>query len=327
MNQRYFYLAKAVIVASLAISASAAWAERPKNENPACSFTGGAYYKSNNTLYLESFAKEGAKVKYDANAASCLNENASDRLKVTIERSVALTQNSTLILPIAVRKSGQYTSSCVNMYDIYNFSKVNGKWIADGKNMQDKLSANRPALIVADTKSSKCKDIKEITFLAQSYNNNPAPAHDQNLELWLHDNNSNTQSFVFAGTYSYEEWKAGDGKIGKVYGYAARDKGAVTAGQFVKVGTGANIAPLRAYLRYRGHGLAKVSSDAVGEEDLPETIEVRLHDSDSTLSIGKLNTFTGELKMDDRRFDLKGRTIGEKPANWGMFLDNKRKIR
>lgn len=326
MNTNYSAFAKVALFLMVAVMATSAWCARP-SESPTCKFTGGAYYKSNNTLYLESFAKEGAKVKYDANAASCLNENASDRLKVTIERSVALTQNSTLILPIAVRKSGQYTSSCVNMYDIYNFSKVNGKWIADGKNMQDKLSANRPALIVADTKSSKCKDIKEITFLAQSYNNNPAPAHDQNLELWLHDNNSNTQSFVFAGTYSYEEWKAGDGKIGKVYGYAARDKGAVTAGQFVKVGTGANIAPLRAYLRYRGHGLAKVSSDAVGEEDLPETIEVRLHDSDSTLSIGKLNTFTGELKMDDRRFDLKGRTIGEKPANWGMFLDNKRKIR
>ena len=24
---------------------------------------------------------------------------------------------------------------------------------------------------------------------------------------------------------------------------------------------------------------------------------------------------------------LKGRTVGEKPANWGLFLDNKRKIR
>jgi hypothetical protein len=213
------------------------------------------------------------------------------------------------------------------MYDIYNFSKVNGKWIADGKNMQDNLSANRPALIVADTKSSKCKDIKEITFLAQSYNNNPAPAKDQNLELWLHDNSAHTESFVFAGTYNYVEWKAGDGKIGKVYGYAARDKGAVTAGQFVKVGTGANIAPLRAYLRYKGHGLAKVSSDAVSEEDLPETIEVRLHDSDSTLSIGKLNTITGEFKMEGRRFDLNGRAVGEKPANHAVYVDKKKVVR
>jgi hypothetical protein len=193
--------------------------------------------------------------------------------------------------------------------------------------MQDNLSANRPALIVADTKSSKCKDIKEITFLAQSYNNNPAPAKDQNLELWLHDNSAHTESFVFAGTYSYVEWKAGDGAIGKVYGYAAKDKGAVTAGQFVKVGTGANIAPLRAYLRYKGHGLAKVSSDAVSEEDLPETIEVRLHDSDSTMSIGKLNTITGEFKMEGRRFDLNGRAVGEKPANHAVYVDKKKVVR
>lgn len=326
MNTNYSAFAKVALFLMVAVMATSAWCARP-SESPTCSFTGGAYYKSNNTVYLESFAEKGALVKYDASAASCLNKSASDRLKVTIERSAALTQNSTLILPIAVRKSGQYTSSCVNMYDIYNFSKVNGKWIADGKNMQDKLSANRPALIVADTKSSKCKDIKEITFLAQSYNNNPAPAKDQNLELWLHDNSAHTESFVFAGTYSYVEWKAGDGAIGKVYGYAARDKGAVTAGQFVKVGTGANIAPLRAYLRYRGHGLAKVSSDAVSEEDLPETIEVRLHDSDSTLSIGKLNTITGEFKMEGRRFDLNGRAVGEKPANHAVYVDKKKVVR
>ena len=60
---------------------------------------------------------------------------------------------------------------------------------------------------------------------------------------------------------------------------------------------------------------------------MPETIEVRLIDGDSTMSIGKLNPVTGEIQMDSRRFDLNGRVINGKPANHGVYVNKKKAVR
>ena len=321
MNQRYFYLAKAVIVASLAISASAAWAERPKNEDPACSFTGGAYYKSNNTLYLESFAKEKSSVAFKDKDVQCINKNGfNSSTVVVVERDTELKSHSTIMLPIPVRIKSA-SSACITIADPVKMErKSNGKYEIQANPVQ-RFDKNRPQLMLLDTTSSKCADIKEIYFAATG---TKFEIGTSNTYYWLDGNNH----YTFTGTYSYKKWAAGDSELGKIYGYAAKKKSNVAGGQFVKVGGGAFVPPLRAYLKYTGgKSLTKKSSDAEEIAEIPDEIDVVIAKSDSTLSIGKLNTFTGELKMDDRRFDLKGRTIGEKPANWGMFLDNKRKIR
>ena len=54
-------LATTIVVMSSLISS--AWAARPEGD-PTCSFVGGAFYKSNNTLYLESINDENAKVEW-----------------------------------------------------------------------------------------------------------------------------------------------------------------------------------------------------------------------------------------------------------------------
>ncbi|MBO7414059.1 MAG: hypothetical protein J6U20_10450 [Fibrobacter sp.] len=326
MNQGYSYLAKAVFVVSLVLSATAVWAGRPSG-NPTCSFTGGAYYKSNNTLYLESFAKDSAKVVFNETAAKCLRDKAADSMVVTIERDTPLKANSTIVLPVDVKTDKKYTGNCVTVYEIADFNNSRGQWEAVGKNTMGNLSKHTPFLMIANTKAKGCADLMEISFVSTS-KNFQATARDQVLEKWLYNSATGNQTgFVFAGTYKYKKWEAGDSEISRVYGYAAKEKKNVDAGKFVKIGSGAYLPPLRAYLRYRDGSRGLYKASAAEDIELPETIEVRLLDSDSTLSIGKLNTFTGEIKMDDRRFDLKGRTVGEKPANWGMFLDNKRKIR
>ena len=327
MKESYSYMVKAVIVASLAFSVATAWAARPKDEIPACEFTGGAYYKSNNTLYLESYSKKNSKVVFNEAAANCLSQKSSNDMVVTVERDTPLKANSTIVLPIDVRTSQDYTSGCVQVYEINDFNNSRGTWEAVGKNVLGNLSKHAAFLMVTNTKTEGCAELKEISFVSTSKNYS-ATARDQKLEKELFNSaTGNASGFIFAGTYTYKEWQTGDGEIDRVYGYAAKDKKNVEAGHFVKVGSGAYLPPLRAYLRYRDsrRGLYKASAEE--EIELPETIEVRLLDGDSTMSIGKLNTFTGEIKMDDRRFDLKGRTVGNKPASWGMFLDNKRKIR
>ena len=64
----------AATVAALSCLVSTVWAERP-NEEATCEFPGGAYYKSNNTMYLESINDEKARVEIlDANK-NCLDEH------------------------------------------------------------------------------------------------------------------------------------------------------------------------------------------------------------------------------------------------------------
>ena len=321
MKESYSFLAKAVIVASLVFSVVSAWAARPSG-TPTCSFTGGAYYKSNNTLYLESFAKEGSSVSFKDKDVQCINDKGFNKKTIVIvERDTELKSHSTIMLPVSVRLKST-SSSCIKIADpVKMVQKSNGKYEIQANEVSN-FARNRPQLMLLDTTSSKCADIKEIYFTstAEKFENGTS-----NTSFWLDGNNK----YVFTGSYSYKKWAAGDSDLGKIYGYAAKKKSNVAGGQFVKVGSGAFVPPLRAYLKYSGSGsLTKQSSDVEEEiEELPDEIDVVIAKSDSTLSIGKLNTFTGELKMDDRRFDLKGRIVGNKPANWGMFLDNKRKIR
>lgn len=114
----------------------------------------------------------------------------------------------------------------------------------------------------------------------------------------------------FIGTYKTKDWLSSPGNV---YGYDAAD------GQFVRAGNNATIYPMRAYLTCN-NGLGKSTTD----EDLPEVIKVRLlSKSGETLSIGKMNTRTGDIQMQDRYYDLKGRKLNGKPQNKMMYVNKK----
>ena len=67
------------------------------------------------------------------------------------------------------------------------------------------------------------------------------------------------------------------------------------------------------------NGLGKVA-----EESLPDVINVRFVDKDGgTLSIGKMNTKTGDIQMQNRYYDLKGRKLNGKPQNKVMYVNKK----
>ncbi|OWV09215.1 hypothetical protein [Fibrobacter sp. UWH1] len=116
-----------------------------------------------------------------------------------------------------------------------------------------------------------------------------------------------------------------------VYGFAANSQGDnITAGQFIKAGTGATVPPMRAYLKYNSAGvLAKAAAGAeIAEEDLPETITVKFIDGDgSTTAIGTMNTTTGEISMDENKwFDMKGRMMNKKPTVKGTYYNKGQKV-
>ena len=321
MKMSYSFIAKALVVASLALSVTAVWAERPKDEVPACTFTGGAYYKSNNTLYLESFAKEKSSVAFTDKDVKCINNNGfNSSTVVVVERDTELKSHSTIMMPIPVRIKSK-SSSCITIADpVKMVQKSNGKYEIQANPVKN-FDKNRPQLMLLDTTSSKCADIKEIYFAATG---SKFEIGTSNTYYWFDGNNH----YTFTGTYSYKKWAAGDSELGKIYGYAAKKKSTVAGGQFVKVGSGAFVPPLRAYLKYTGgRSLTKKSADAEEIAELPEEIDVVIAKNDSTMSIGKLNTFTGELKMEGCRFDLNGRAVGEKPANHAVYVDKKKVVR
>ena len=139
--------------------------------------------------------------------------------------------------------------------------------------------------------------------------------------------------WTFRGTWKYKEWGASgsDPETGFAYGFAAATAGSgndlINVGDFVKVGAGAWIRPMRAYLvrndkmaqLARANG-AYVKRPSVVQEELPEIMSIVIDSEDGneehTTVIGQFNTRTGEFKMNPdatkRTFDVKGRNVGNK---------------
>jgi hypothetical protein len=305
-------LATTIVVMSSLISS--AWAERPEGE-PACSFVGGAFYKSNNTLYLESINDENAKVEVDNDAANCINNNANGKFKVIVERSTALAANSTITLPA----NYQSANECVDLYEPVSYGKdENGMWITAEKHDIDNGAAHRPMLMITDISKDECQGIKEIEFTATGV----TASTQTSVELTLRSEVSNQGDWLMRGSYSFIRWDKDHADLGKVYGYAAKTKGKVEAGQFTKVGAGAFVPPLRAYLLYQGDKALEKSVEST-EVELPETIGVKLIDKgNGTTRLAKWNMATGEIVKVNGWFDLKGRKLNSKPQNKGMFIGN-----
>ena len=136
--------------------------------------------------------------------------------------------------------------------------------------------------------------------------------------------------WTFRGTWEYKKWKEGDPELGYAYGFAASEskENNIGVGDFVKVGVGAWIRPMRAYLvradkapvqgvRANGNYVMRPS---FAQEELPELMSVVIDhgdgDEEHTTVIGHFNTRTGEFKMNNdaikRTFDVKGRNVGDK---------------
>ena len=126
------------------------------------------------------------------------------------------------------------------------------------------------------------------------------------------NSNLGTQSdkWYFYGTYERLTYGT-DPFSGHVYGFAAKAKGDVIAGEFVMADDGAYVPPMRCFLKYN-------TTSTRGEtEKLPEHITVKLV-GDPT-SIGTLNTQTGEVTFDGW-YSLDGQRFNTKPTKKGLYI-------
>jgi hypothetical protein len=140
-------------------------------------------------------------------------------------------------------------------------------------------------------------------------------------------------SWNIIGTYERIEFKNPKG----IYGFAAKNKNNTKMGEFTKAACNekscAYIRPFRAYLKCtlpkasQVRGLAKSADDVASLDDLPGTIDVHIVKADSSRTyLGTLNTYTGEITVDDRWYDMKGRKLQHKPTAKGTYYNNRKKV-
>ena len=221
------------------------------------------------------------------------SENVPSSLsgKVVFRRVFTGGKASTVCLPFAYTPK----TSDGTFYTFKNVEYSEGQYIAtmeEANKATSPLSANTPYLFMpAGTET------KPVLF--------HGTADYDNSHLW-----TQSDKWYFYGTY--EPLTYGTGQFSDpVYGFAAKAKGDVIAGEFVRADAGAYVPAMRCYLKYN-------STSTRGEiEELPERITVKLV-GDPT-SIGTLNTQTGEVTFDGW-YSLDGQRFNTKPTKKGLYI-------
>ena len=257
--------------------------------------------------------KEGSTLTLQSNSETDVVSIAGGELTefagintIVVNRGVAAPTYSTIMLPAAASEAD------ANIEAVFRpsaFHRNGDDCTLDAVSVA-KMNANEPYFI-------KLKDgVSGVTSF--TFNTEGSIVATGDAE---HSINLSGTCFSVTGVYSKKVWNSDSDND---YGFAAGDgTGADYAGQFVKVGSGVSLYPLRAYLTcHPGNVFAKVSADA--EETLPEVIKVRFLDKNGdVLSIAKMNTRTGEFKTQNNYYDLKGRKLNAKPQNKIMYVNKK----
>lgn len=239
---------------------------------------------------------------------------------IVYDRVFTANKAGTIVLPFSLPSSA---TTNAKFYYLKNVLQVEGycKWKATFRNI-NLINVTLPA---DNTPYAVIVPEAELKF-----NLNGGQATFQTKTIADQVEIDGNKNWIFKGTYQYKLWGANDPEVGLAYALAAEDGSNYTAGQYVKVGTGAYAVPMRAYVRKvnfsvelepLGRPLAKGEVSSI--ENLPEVIDAEFVDeNEKTTAIGRLNTVTGAIKI-DRWFDLKGRSTNHKPTTKGAFFNKK----
>ena len=256
-----------------------------------------------NQPMLATFAN--AVTLTDVNDLTALSAYAGKTCKVTYSRSFTEAKSSTVCLPFAYTKKAGDGS----FYEFTDIEKKGGEYVATmTESGESTLTANTPYLYKPNADGS-------VDF---------SGTYEIPDELVAGSTVSN--GWTFKGTYTTIEWTTAPET--PTYGFSASSANdGITQGQFVKVGSYVRIKPMRCYLENANFTGARGMTRAA-EEELPETIKVRLIGADGEVTaIGSLQTKTGEVTFDkDAWYSLDGRRIEGKPTVKGIYVNNGKKI-
>jgi len=249
----------------------------------------------------------------DAHNATILSETASVPADLTGHavtfREFTGGKASTVCLPFT------HTAGSEGLY--YSFQGVSydegeGKWKAVMQ-QETTLAANTPYLFVP----------------AGSEAHQPVLFHGDAATSIAAGSQTTVGDWTFKGVYEEKTWTAGE--VGTDYGFAATGGTAtdgvtaVSAGDFVKIGAGAHIKPMRSYLTYTGSGNPWVASAPAmnrAPSELPGSISVVLVEADGS------TTTVGTIRMERNAegwYSLDGLHLDSKPTTKGLYIHNGRK--
>lgn len=230
--------------------------------------------------------------------------------EVVFIRKFEVGKMSTIMLPFAI------DTSKVTGGTFYRFKRVEGeegsRKVYVGKIKTEQMAASTPYLVMPTA--------SEITFEGNViFNTDVEPAENLTNGAW-----------ELKGVYAYTEFGEliENNKNDDFYGFAAQERDGAKVGQFVKLGNAKSPA-LRAYLvEHKGVALAKSVGETLGSRNwaFANEIDVVIVDEeDNVVETGKLNTVTGEFRM-DHWFDLNGRKLNAKPTTRGTYYHNGERV-
>ena len=282
--------------------------------------TGYQLYAYNNTLMLKKnypairyITEDGKTIAFiDGDYYGSIGEVEAKTVdSVVFERKFPLSANgySTIMLPFSAKLN--QLSGVKNIYYFRGVEEVNGKMEVQVQNLKDgaedisqvEIQAYRPYLIQMESETLKIKGAVEIK------SNNSYTVSSSGL--WFFNGNDEFLEFT-------SEHVAGD----NIYGFNDQvTENFKTAGQFVKIGTGAAIPPFRAFIFTRD-----IFGPEFKETKRPATMDVVIVEStngnEHTTVIGRIDTRTGEFKM-NRNYDLKGRKLNGTHQARGAYYGKK----
>ena len=229
---------------------------------------------------------------------------------VTLDRTFTKNVLSSLFLPFSIS-----ASQISGATKIYKFNRVaqndEGIWKVKVSAVTD-LTANTPYMVLPSDDGKLTFNIDEPV----AFNTTTGPeTHSVINGTW-----------EFKGVYAHLDFDENFPDVSRVYGFASVAADGYKAGDFVKVGVGADIPAMRAYLVHHSAPLQKSRAGVLGQSGLPDVIDIEVEDENGiVVQTGKLNTLTGEVRM-DRWFDLKGRKLNSKPTVKGTYYKNGKRV-
>ena len=223
---------------------------------------------------------------------------------IIINRKFGAGVPSTIVLPFTLPVGATFNAK---FYYLKNVVQNGTAWKATMKSIGTELpQANTPYSVICQGNDSLKFDLKGEKATLKTTELIPVAAAE-------------TDKWLFVGVYSYKVWQGNEEEItdGLAYGVAGQNSNGVPKGVFSKVSSGVKANPMRAYMRKKDKTVqlepvaqtARAWGASYGLNNIgSEIIEVEFVDDEKTTAIGRMNTVTGEIKI-DRWFDLKGRSV------------------
>ena len=235
---------------------------------------------------------------------------------------------STIMFPFEIKAEEVENLDLVYMFLGIGVDKSNNKYVAVERVWYSRLNttytmeAYKPYLIKLKSQATNIV-IKKTTDLVLK----ATPTEDGDFDVMQSDDYNQYGNYVFRGVVQGKTWDANSPEVlgtsgAAAYGFAGTATSDISVGQFVKVGEGAFIKPLRAYI-YKSpvpQSAPQAQSHALYQpapvDDLPETMNVVVVDrkkdgEEQTTVIGQFNSRTGEIRLNrtTRTYDLNGRSV------------------